>query len=189
MSALSDRLAYSIKMRFPRLFRWLASSAEVVAGLRLGRRMASARACAEVVGRIDGQPARIRPLGIDDADRLRDYFARVPDNRLEFFRPHEFDAASLRRVLGSGAYSCYGIFQADAMVAYCLLKLSPSGAGYIGLYVDDCLAGRGLGRFIVHFLYWQASIAGLRTRSTISRDATRRSRRSKSWRPSRTTTR
>ena len=170
MPALSDRAAYALKMRFPRLFRSLARGAEIVTGLRFRRRIAAARAHAEIAGCIDGHPARIRPLSVDDADRLGEYFARVPGPRLEFFRPHDFGEASLRRVLDSGAYSCYGIFQGESIVAYCVLKLSPSGAGYIGLYVDDSMSGRGLGRFIVHFLYWQASIAGLRTRSTISRD-------------------
>ena len=57
----------------------------------------------------------------------------------------------------------------DELVAYALLKLAPTGAAYIGLLVAPGQAGLGLGKFIVHYLYWQASLAGLRTRSTISK--------------------
>ena len=50
-----------------------------------------------------------------------------------------------------------------------LLKLAPTGSAFIGLLVGPEHAGKGLGRFLSQYLYWQASLAGLHTRSTISR--------------------
>lgn len=62
-------------------------------------------------------------------------------------------------------------------MAYALLKVAPTGSAFIGLLVDSSCTGSGLGRFISRYLYWQASLAGLRARSTISRHnpASRRS--------------
>ena len=54
-------------------------------------------------------------------------------------------------------------------MAYALLKLAPTGSAFIGSLVGREHAGKGIGRFIVAYLYWQASLKGLRTRSTISR--------------------
>lgn len=50
-----------------------------------------------------------------------------------------------------------------------LLKLVHTGSAFIGLLVGPARTSKGIGRCIVACLYWQASLAGLRTRSTISR--------------------
>ncbi len=63
----------------------------------------------------------------------------------------------------------YGIFVDDELVGYALLKVAPTGSAFIGLLVHPQSGGVGLGKFIASFLYWQASLAGLRARSTISR--------------------
>lgn len=92
----------------------------------------------------------------------------MPEEHLRYFRPHGFDDASLRRVLRSRAYLNYGLFLEERLIAYALLKISPTGSAFIGLMVHPDYAGVGLGRFIARYLYWQASLAGLRARSTIS---------------------
>lgn len=63
----------------------------------------------------------------------------------------------------------YGLFVKDVLAAYALLKLAPTGSAFIGLLAGPAHTGKGLGSFIVAYLYWQASLAGMRTRSTISR--------------------
>ena len=88
---------------------------------------------------------------------------------MAYFHPHEFGRADLTAVLRSRSFMTYGLFVEDALAAYALLKLAPTGSAFIGLLVGPAHTGKGLGRFIVAYLYWQASLAGLRTRSTISR--------------------
>ncbi len=63
----------------------------------------------------------------------------------------------------------YGLIVEDALAAHGLLKLAPTGSAFISVLVGLAHTGKGLGSFIVEYLYWQASLAGLRTRSTISR--------------------
>jgi GNAT superfamily N-acetyltransferase len=92
----------------------------------------------------------------------------MPEEHLQFFRPHGFDAPAVERVLRSRAFMTYGLFVEGQLNAYALLRLSPTGSAFIGLLVAPSLQGRGLGRFLVHYLYWQASVAGFRVRSTIS---------------------
>ena len=97
------------------------------------------------------------------------FIKAMPESHLMYFHPHGFGRAGLTAVLRSRSFMAYGLFVEDALAAYALLKLAPTGRAFIGLLVGPEHAGTGIGRFIVEYLYWQASLAGLRTRSTISR--------------------
>jgi GNAT superfamily N-acetyltransferase len=110
----------------------------------------------------------MRPLGEGDAAMLAGLLAAMPEEHLQFFHPHGFDAPTVERVLRSRAFMTYGLFVEGQLNAYALLRLSPTGSAFIGLLVAPPLQGCGLGRFLVHYLYWQASVAGFRVRSTIS---------------------
>ena len=163
-----ERFAYLIKHRFPGLFRPIAGLARAVTVLRYGRRRERALGRATLVGTVSGHPAEIRPLREGDAAMLAGFLAAMPEDHLQFFHPHDFDATAVERVLGSRAFMTYGLFVEGRLNAYGLLRLSPTGSAFIGLLVAPSLQGLGLGRFLVHHLYWQASVAGFRVRSTIS---------------------
>ena len=165
-----EQLAYRVKQRFPGVFRRVEAAARGVTVLRFGRRIRYAWAEAVVRGSVRGETAVMRPLGPDDLDALYGFLAEQPEEHLRYFRPHGFDRAALRAVLGSGAFLNYGLFVGERLAAYALLKVAPTGSAFIGLLVGPDHTGLGLGRFIVGYLYWQASKAGLRARSTISRD-------------------
>ena len=165
-----EQLAYQVKQRFPGVFRWIETAARGVTVLRYGRRLRRVQADAVVQGTVCGEVAVMRPLGLDDLDALYGFLAQQTEKHLRYFRPHGFDRAALRAVLRSGASLNYGLFVGDRLAAYALLKVAPTGSAFIGLLVGPDHTGIGLGRFIVGYLYWQASKAGLRARSTISRD-------------------
>ena len=93
----------------------------------------------------------------------------MPESHLAYFHLHGFGRADLTAMLRSRSFMTYGLFVEDALAAYALLKLAPTGTAFIGRLVATDYAGKGLGRFLSQYLYWQASLAGLRTRSTISR--------------------
>jgi len=163
-----EQLAYLIKYWFPGLFPAIEGLARPITGLRFGRRRAAALAEARVTGTVDGLPAEIRHLQAPDAGALTDFLASMPEGNLEFFQPHGFDVGTVTRVVSSQAFMTYGLFMDGSLRAYGLLKLTPTGCAFIGLLVGPRLHGRGLGRFLVRYLYWQASQAGFRARSTIS---------------------
>ena len=159
-----EKLAYLIKHRFPGLFRGIDALAQVVTGLRCGRSRTRALAEAHIAGTVDGLTAEIRPLQAADAGALTEFLSAMPEDHLEFFRPHGFDADAIARVVYSRAFMAYGLFVDGSLSAYGLLKLAPTGSAFIGLLVEPRLHGRGLGRFLIHYLYWQASLAGFRAR-------------------------
>lgn len=163
-----EKLAYLIKHRIPGLFRVIAWLAERVTELRFARTTQHAIDQARIDGRVNGNAACCRMLVGSDVERLSNFLGFIPADQLIFFRPHDFDVVSLRRVIRSRAFLTYGLFVNEALSGYALLKISPTGSAFIGLLVHPDCRGLGLGKFLVHYLYWQASLAGLRTRSTIS---------------------
>lgn len=164
-----DQLAYRIKQRLPRVFQRIETAARGVTVLRYGSSIRRTLDEALVKGTVRGEAAVVRPLGNGDLETLRAFLAQQPEEHLRYFRPHGFDSAALRRVLASRAFLNYGLFVGDRLAAYALLKVSPTGSAFIGFLVGPDYTGLGLGHFLVGYLYWQASKAGLRTRSTISR--------------------
>lgn len=164
-----ERWAYALKHRFPALFAGVAAVARGVTVLRHGRRIRRALVGAAVHGFVADQPAVMRALDIADAETLSGFLTEQSEEHLRYFHPHDFGTEALRQVLASGAYMNYGLFVEDSLAGYALLKVAPTGSAFIGLLVDPRFTGLGLGRFMTSYLYWQASLAGLRARSTISR--------------------
>ena len=165
-----DRLAYTVKRRLPGLFVFVERAARAVTVLRFGRRIASSLARARVDGAVGGKPAVVRALGPDDLPALDRLLGAMPEAHLEFFHPHGFDAKSLRLVLGSRAFMTYGLFIEDALMAYALLKVSPTGVAFAGSLVSFDHTGRGIGKFLSKYMYWQAALADFTPHATISRN-------------------
>lgn len=165
-----DTVAYAIKHRWPTLFQWLAAVAERFTSIRFKRRIAQTLEGSVITGSVTGRKAVLRPLELTDTPELEHFINNLPKKHLSHFHPHRFDRKGLESVLTSNAYMNYGLYIESELAGYALLKLSPSGAAYIGLLLHPNQSGLKLGTFLVGYLYWQASSAGLKVRSTISRD-------------------
>ena len=164
-----EKLAYLLKQRSPRAFRAIEATARAAVELRYGRRLNSVEQKATITGTVDGHDSVIRPLGCQDAHQLNEFLDSLPPAYLRYFQPHSFDLSGLQSVLRSRAFLTYGLFVRNSLVCYALLKIAPTGSAYIGRLVHPDFGGMGLGKFLSGYLRWQASLAGLRARSTISR--------------------
>ncbi|MCG5529229.1 MULTISPECIES: GNAT family N-acetyltransferase [Halorhodospira] len=164
-----ERIAYLIKHRFPSVFRFIETLARMVTALRYGRSAQRALSQARIEGQVRGAPAVIRPLNLSDAVTLHEFLNRLPEEHVEHFHPHGFEQQVLGSIIQSRAYMTYGLFVDEELVGYALLKLAPTGSAYIGRLLHPQYAGMGLGSLLATYLYWQASTAGLRPRSTISK--------------------
>lgn len=165
-----ERFAYLIKTRLPAVFPLIAYSGRLVTIFRFSRRRAKALAESNVSGQVFGQHGVMRQLTLEDLDSLKYFFSSMPDSRFYYFNPHGFENSDLIAVIRSRSFMVYGLFVEGVIVAYALLKLAPTGTAFIGRIVATDYAGKGVGRFLSKYLYWQASLAGLRSRSTISKN-------------------
>ena len=167
-----EYLAYLLKQRAPRLFLLMERVACWVVNVQFGSRVTAAASDSLVEGAINGQPAQMRAVYYSDFLEIKSFLDDLPADWLKYFNPHSFEADGLKSVLHTRAFLKYGLFVDKRLQGYALLKLAPTGSAFIGLLVHPDLSGLGLGKFIVEYLYWQASLAGLRTRSTISKSNT-----------------
>ena len=124
---------------------------------------------ASIQGEVADQRAVMRPLDLDDLDALQGFIEAMPESHMAYFHPHGFGRADLTAVLRSRSFMTYGLFVEDTLAAYALLKLAPTGTAFRGRIVTPEYAGKGVGRFVSKYLSWQALLAGLRARATISR--------------------
>lgn len=165
-----ERTAYLLKRQFPTLFQLIEIWSRIVVGVRYGQRIESASREALIGGTVADSYAEVRRLNLADSGTLQKFVSELSDEYLKYFRPHAFDSRGIDSVLSSKAFLTYGVFVGVDMKAYALLKIAPTGSAFIGLLAHPDMGGRGLGKFIVEYLYWQASLAGFRTRSTISKN-------------------
>lgn len=165
-----DTLAYRIKLTFPTAFRMAYALSRGVTSIRHKRGRQAALSCATIHGSINGENAVIRPLASKDTVPVHTFFTGLPGQHLQYFQPHGLDRRSISMVLSSRAYCSYGVFVADVLKAYGLIKLFPTRNAYIGRLVAPDRASQGIGKFLSRYLCWQASIIGVTPSSTIHKD-------------------
>lgn len=163
-----ERLAYLVKHYVPFLFPIVERAANVITVVRFGKRIHYATSEAVIDGKIGNQNAKIRPLNQQDAEALLSFLMHQSDDYLKFFRPHKFDLRSIKNVLKMRSLLLYGLFIGDNLVAYALLRVTPTGTVYRGRLVDRKHCGQGIGKFVGNYLTWQCHLLGLRVRSTVS---------------------
>lgn len=167
-----DSMVYRIKHHVPALFRLMYLFARPVAIMRHGRCRKTAVAAALLEGSVGGRHSVMRPLGVRDLDDLYAFLAGMPADHLYYFHPHDFSVPALRRVLRSAAFCCYGLYVEGKLHAYGILKLLPSRRGYFGGLVSPEAAGRGIGKFLWRYLWWQAYLIRVIPAATVHRDNT-----------------
>lgn len=167
-----EHLAYLIKQRVPSLFIVIEEIARWIVVVRFRHRIEVAERDSLVEGVVADRAAKMRALCLSDVSDLKKFLDSLPPGWLRYFAPHSFEKSGLVSIVKSRAFLKYGLFVDGCLQGYALLKVAPTGSAFIGLLVHPDLSGLGLGRFIVEYLYWQASLAGLRTRSTISKSNT-----------------
>ncbi len=134
-------LAHTIQTKAP----WIWDGVEMVnaalCGLKVGDRM-KLKECL---------PANVRMADVNDAGRLADFFARQPEGSFKWFRPHAFDEATMRKLLGRKSYIIYVQEEDGEIVGYAFLRCFMNGKSFLGKMVDvirerEC---------VPHFVEWE----------------------------------
>jgi len=170
MASWLDRIVYRVKAAAPWVYDLMAAGNAAVTVAVHGRRIRRVLADAAISGTVFGEHATMRPLDVGDLDHLLSMIAAASEDHLRFFHPHGLDRESLRRVLKSRTILTYGLFKGDDLVAYAIIKLFVTKKAYIGRLVAPALAGLGIGRYLIRYLYWQGYRLGFSFHATIHED-------------------
>lgn len=104
--------------------------------------------------------------------RMVEFFNHQPEEAFTFFRPHGFDARSIRRLQKNRAFLGYVLIdKSNGQIAgYCFNRCFFHGVGYRGRMVDIDYRGKGLGTAMNKILNEVGFGIGLRLFETVSKD-------------------
>ena len=119
-------------------------------------------------------PEEYRIVTIKDVgtEHMVEFFNHQPKEAFTFFRPHGFDAKSIKRLQKNRAFLGYVLIdKSNGQIAgYCFNRCFFHGVGYRGRMVDIDYRGKGLGTAMNRILNEVGFGLGLRLFETVSKD-------------------
>ncbi len=128
------QLAHWLQAKCPWMWDRVEALNAAICGVKIGER----RKLQEVMS--DG----VRLVDVNDASRLADFFARQPEESYRWFRPHAFDEATMRKLLGRKSYIIYVQEEDGEIVGYAFLRCFANGKSFLGKMVDVNHQGKGV---------------------------------------------
>ena len=105
-------------------------------------------------------------------DRMVEFFARQPEEAFKYFKPHGFDAKSVKQLQRNRAFLGYVLCDRlnGQIAGYCFNRCFFHGQGFRGRMVDIDYRGKGLGTAMNKILNEVGFGIGLRLFETVSKD-------------------
>ena len=122
------------------------------------------------------------PIRDVPTNQLVKFFMRQPEEAYTFFKPHGFDADSIKKLQRNNAFLGYVLIKVSDMsnagqkkvdneiVGYCFNRSFFHGKGFRGRIVDYGFRGKGLGTMMNKILNEVGFGIGLRLFETVSKD-------------------
>ncbi len=127
-------LTHTIQRKMP----WAWEVVELLNGIVCGWKMGDVQNLRNCL------PEGMRIADINDAGKLRDFFARQPEESFKWFRPHSFDEGTMRKLLGRKSYIIYVLEEEGKIIGYAFLRCFINGKCFLGKMVDVNHQGKGI---------------------------------------------
>lgn len=105
-----------------------------------------------------------------DVEGLVQFFARQPEEAFTFFKPHEFDAKSIKKIVKNKAFMTFVVKESGEIVGYFFLRCFFNGKAFRGKMVDKDHQGRGIAKLMGVAMTKVATTLGMRMFGSISPD-------------------
>ena len=160
------KLAHFLRDKLPFIWDLTDRFNAILFSLRYGGK----RKCvSEILKKFPDTYEMIEMSAVDTID-LERFFSSQPEECFKYFKPHGFDAKSLRKLQGNKAFLAYIVRENGNPVGYFFLRSFFFGKAYLGKLVDHSHQGQGVGTMMCLCAMDIASTLGLRMFETISRD-------------------
>ena len=113
---------------------------------------------------------KIIPMSQVVTDKLVDFFARQPEEAYRFFKPHGFDAKSIKKLQRNKAFLAYVLLDGHQISGYCFNRSFFHGKGFRGRMVDIDYRGMGWGTMMNKILNEVGFGIGIRLFETVNKD-------------------
>ena len=111
-----------------------------------------------------------RLADLTDVDALVEFFREQPENAFEFFKPHEFDAKSISKIIKNKAFLTFIVCKDNQIVGYFFLRCFINGKCFRGKMVHNKWQGRGSATRLGKVTSKITNLLGLRMFGSISPD-------------------
>jgi hypothetical protein len=115
------------------------------------------------------EPYTFRSLTAADVPALGHLIGRQGAGRLDHFKPHGFDEASLLRAHRNPSFLMFGAFDESTLVGYFFLRCFWNRRCFVGRLIDEPHEGRGIGRVMNRIMYNTAWRSRFRCMTTVSK--------------------
>lgn len=112
---------------------------------------------------------RIVPIREVPTEVMVAFFDAQPEEAFTFFKPHGFDAKSIKRLQRNLAFLGYVLLDGSAIAGYCFIRSFFMGKGFRGRMVGISRRGRGLGTLMNRLMNDVGFGIGLRLFETVSK--------------------
>jgi hypothetical protein len=103
-----------------------------------------------------------------DAPALVTFFANQPEEAFEFFKPHDFDAKAIKKVIANKAFQTIIVWHDQTIVGYFFLRCFINGKCFRGKIVDKNWQGRGIAKQMGIVMTKVSQALGMRMFGSIS---------------------
>lgn len=111
-----------------------------------------------------------REAKVIDASKLANFFSVQPKEDYTFFKPHDFDEASLKKLLNRTSFLMFLVEEDNCIVGYFFLRSFCHGEAYLGKMVDHMHQGKGIGKMMCKTAMDIATTLGIRMFESINKN-------------------
>lgn len=112
----------------------------------------------------------VSEVQVQDCEKLEKFFSEQPEEAYTFFKPHEFDAKSLAKLVKRKSFLMFKVTDGDEIVGYFFLRCFANGNAFKGRMVDYRRRNQGIAKLMGNVINDVVLILGLRLFTTISPD-------------------
>ena len=158
------KIAHIIKERFGFIWDFIEWLNAMVFSLTHRKQL---KTLPQVLARCSGE-FQFRLAQASDAPALVGFFANQPEEAYEFFKPHDFDAKAIKKVIANKAFQTIIVWHDQTIVGYFFLRCFVNGKCFRGKIVDKNWQGRGIAKQMGIVMTKVSQALGMRMFGSIS---------------------
>lgn len=159
-------LAHTIQSKLPFVWNGIEGMNSILFSIKYGRRVGK---ISEVLNSYSGEYT-LREAQNKDVVPLAKFFEEQPEESYAFFKPHAFDAKTIKKLIKRKSYLFFVVTEQEKIVGYYFLRCFFMGKSYLGKIVDYRYRGKGIGKVMCQSAMKIATTLQLHMYETISKD-------------------
>lgn len=160
------KIAHLLQDKLPCIWNMVEWANSTLFVLRYGRKLKCIKSILEEHSNV----YILRQALLSDSDNIVRFFQEQPNDSYKYFRPHDFDLITIKRLIKRKSYLFFIVLDNEKVIGYYFLRCFFIGKCYLGKLLDKDYQGKGIGKTMCLSSMEVASHIGLHMYETISKD-------------------